>query len=313
MAIPLDVPTGAERNVAMTATITEHVASGAPFASGHKVLAALSAWVYRFGHQPPSEATAPSWLSALDLDPLLPPANDRENGYDAFCFYAPKSEELVVVNRGSDSELDWILDIRAGVFDYDRTAAAALDYAVLAYEAARAKHLSIRRVTFTGQSLGGALAEAQAALFRPRTGASQLRAVCAGFASAPFGGAVQGLATRLGLAIDAPVLADSVHYIRKNDPIRVARHFSSWLSPVVSDDVNLYAVVRQVNGGGKDSFSTYTLMNLPIAHDSFLYYWFWDKAGPFHIVKHFKTGFQLWDGVEPRRLSLGRSLPPAYR
>lgn len=314
MAVPLKVPTRSERSPALAAAIRAHARSGAPFGAGHEALAALSAWVYRSFHNPSTQATAPLWLAELDLVAPVPPANDPANGYDAFAFYAPGPGELVVVNRGTDSELDWLLNFKTAVLTDTRTIIAALDYALVAHAALTARGLAVRRVTFTGHSLGGAMAEAQAALFRAAAGLSQdLPIACTGFASAPFAAAIQAVAAARGLGpVDAQAIAASRHYIRPNDPIRATEIAGARLARVIADDLNLYGVVRQRHGSGPSSFETYTLIGNPIAHDSFLYHHFWNRGGEFHIVRHFKGGFHLWNDAAPERLSLGRSLPAVF-
>ncbi|WP_164467285.1 lipase family protein [Caulobacter flavus] len=314
MAVPLKVPTRSERSPALAAAIRSHARTGAPFAAGHEALAALSAWIYRSFHNPSDQATAPPWLADLGLTAPVPAANDRSNGYDAFAFYAPGPAELVVVNRGTDSELDWLLNFKTAVLTDTRTVVAALDYALAAHAALVARGVAVRRVTFTGHSLGGAMAEAQAALFRVAAGLpDHLPIACTGFASAPFAGAIRAVAAARGLgALDAQAIAASRHYIRPNDPIHGTEIAGTRLARVIADDLNLYGVTRQRHGTGPSSFETYTLIGNPIAHDSFLYFHFWNRAGEFHLVRHFKGVFHLWNEAAPERLSLGRSLPPVF-
>lgn len=314
MAVPLKVPTRSERSPALAAAIRGHARTGAPFGAGHEALAALSAWVYRSFHAPSTQATAPTWLTELGLLAPVAPANDRANGYDAFAFYAPGPGELVIVNRGTDSELDWLLNFKTAVLRDARTIIGALDYALAAHAALVARGVAIRRVTFTGHSLGGAMAEAQAALFRAAAGLpGDLPIACTGFASAPFAGAIRAVAAERGLGgVDSQAIAASRHYIRPNDPIHGAEIAGTRLARVVADDLNLYGVVRQRHGAGPSGFETYTLIGNPIAHDSFLYFHFWNRSGEFHIARHFKGVFHLWNDAEPERLSLGRSLPAAF-
>lgn len=313
VTVLLKVPARADRSAALAATIREHVRTGAPFGSGHAVLAALSAWVYRAFHKPMTEATAPSWIGKLGLLAPIGPANEQANGYDAFCFYAPGPAELVVVNRGTDSELDWLLNFKSAVLQDTRTVNAALAYALAAHAALVARGLPVNRVAFTGHSLGGAMAEAQAALFRQAANLSPNFPITAtGFASAPFADAIRAVAIARGGAVDAQAIAASRHYIRPNDPIRLTDVAGTRLAAVVGEDLNLYAVVKQTNGPPKSAFDTFSLIGMPIAHDSFLYHQFWDRNGPFHIVRHLKGAFHLWDGEAPERIALGRSLPPEF-
>lgn len=313
MTVLLKVPARADRSAALAAAIRDHVKSGAPFGSGHAVLAALSAWVYRAFHKPTTEATAPSWLGKLGLVAPIGPANDKPSGYDAFCFYAPGPAELVIVNRGTDSELDWLLNFKSAVLQDTRTVNAALAYALAAHAALVAQGLPVARATFTGHSLGGAMAEAQAALFRQAANLpSSFPITATGFASAPFADAIRAVALARGAAVDAQAIAASRHYIRSNDPIRLTDVAGTRLAAVIGDDLDVYAVVKQSNGPPKTSFDTFSLIGMPIAHDSFLYHHFWDRNGPFHIVRHMKGAFHLWDGETPERIALGRTLPPAF-
>ncbi|MBI1686333.1 lipase family protein [Caulobacter hibisci] len=313
MAVLLKVPARADRSAALAATIRDHVRTGAPFGSGHAVLAALSAWVYRTFHKPSTEATEPLWIGKLGLLAPVGPANDKPSGYDAFAFYAPGPAELVVVNRGTDSELDWLLNFKSAVLHDTRTVTAALAYALAAHAELVARGLPVNRVTFTGHSLGGAMAEAQAALFRQAASLPVTLPISAtGFASAPFAAAIRIVAAARGGVVDAQAIAASRHYIRPNDPIHLTDVAGTRLAPVIAEDLNLYGVVKQTNGPPKSAFDTFSLIGNPIAHDSFLYHQFWDRNGAFHIVRHLKGAFHLWDEAEPERTALGRSLPPEF-
>lgn len=150
----------------------------------------------------------------------------RERGaYDGIALHHPASRSLVFVNRGTETtDADWYQNIGAALLAKPGAQIPGAARLVKAgVKAARDAGLAVDSVLFTGHSLGGALAEAQALLSPSLLPAGLQAGVRAlGLASAGFGAAVKAYALDKGLTVHGAPASIITHYVRKED--LVPRH-----------------------------------------------------------------------------------------
>jgi hypothetical protein len=148
-------------------------------------------------------------------------------GYDGVALLHAASRTLVIINRGTEglkSYADWRQNVGAVLFDDPgRQLVSAIDLLVDAY--AEATPAAVDQVLICGHSLGGALADAQAALAASvfvRRGLPLVPVRAVGVASGGMARAAERFAAARGLSIAAHPEGFITHYIRAED--RVPHH-----------------------------------------------------------------------------------------
>lgn len=263
-----------------------------PLAGDPRALSALSAWVYKSNHTPASgwrkSPTPDQMHGPLDAPAggvALPLHGNTSEGYDGVAFYRPGAAELLIVNRGTETEADWLSNIGSILGGDTRSSKAAIAYAVACVKAVRDANKPLDRVTCTGHSLGGAMAEAQAALLNTRL-ADPVTVTATGFASAGFRKSLTAMATPADLNA---ALTHSRHYTRVNDPITNTYGSSPPWASLNTIRVNVYEVVRRRVDNAPDS-KEYYVDSTPLAHSSYLYFYLWDQDGSGHYFRTYTGG-----------------------
>jgi hypothetical protein len=324
-----------QKSAAIRRSLAEYVAGQAEnpaIETDPRYFAALASWCYKrdgdpsglWWRSPGAGLTAHN--GAVD-DPLLAPANDGSTGYDAGVFYHTASRALIIVNRGTETERDWINNIESFLLIGGRQMPTARDYAVDVIDHARAHGLDVRVLVLTGQSLGGGLVQAQFCCLNRELAKQGKPAVATvhglGFASAPFENFVRrmleddyGITFPTAAALDAahPGL---MHWIRRGDPIRSPTLY--WGEEVVgswiSDLPEIYSISRNArwmtDRHGARQFMLQTGRNP--AHDSYRYFLYLDRtAGQCVVVNTNGSDFPLETAVPPQPHEFNK-IPDAYR
>lgn len=176
-----------------------------------RTAAALCCGFYKNYDTGDLEATFPAGWNEL--------ARER-GGYDGIALHHPASATLIFVSRGTETtDADWYQNIGAALLRKPgEQIPAAVRLVKAGVKAARDASLTVNNVLFTGHSLGGALAEAQAMLspsLLPPGLQAGARAV--GIASAGFGSAVKAYALDQGMTAHGSPATIITHYVRKED------------------------------------------------------------------------------------------------
>ncbi len=177
--------------------------------------AAFALLVYKTGGDPAD------WLVGdFALTAISPP---DAGGYDGLAAVHGPTRTLVVANRGVEGFSN-IVDLEAAfAMHQGRGAASPMVRALDFLAAARAAAGDISEILCVGHSMGGGLAEAQAALARPwlaAAGAGFDGPIWgAGFGSAAFGDAIAELAQAKGFAIEPDIKLEMSHHVRAEDLI----------------------------------------------------------------------------------------------
>lgn len=288
------------RAVAIRADLAAYVASRAADASienDPRYFAALSSWCYKRDGDP-----ADLWwqspgagLSAHANDPrLLAPGNDKDTGYDGGSFYHVASRALIIINRGSETERDWIEDAIAYFGLGSRQMDAGLKYATDSVIHARAHGLNFDKVILSGQSLGAGLVQGQHCCLDHELGrlghppAPQLHGL--GFASAGFEGDIKRMLAGYGVSYASSSALDAAfptlrHWVRKGDPIRILAGYLTnsahdrIVGQVSADLPDLFTISRNpkwmTEKHGAQQFLL-TVGRAP-AHDSYRYWLYFDR------------------------------------
>ncbi|MDB5471700.1 MAG: hypothetical protein JWR84_3260 [Caulobacter sp.] len=284
-----------------------------------RALIALAALVYKSNHPKPSgplESPAPGKLygpnDALPGSGVsLPKPPNKKNGYDGVAFYRPTARELILVNRGTETQADWIGNARAGLAGWIEGSSPALDYAKECVETLRKAGVPISQVTCTGHSLGGALAEIQATFLNAvLDNPVQVRAV--GFASVGFPKAIAAIES--DRKIKAAKSETSCHYVRRNDPIRLLYVGDKPRFEIKDIDTSIYEIIRRRPEDAPDH-TEYYIDDGFFSHSSYLYFHLWDKPTPAHFLKTFGGTFRAVDPSSLGKLphALGVVLASEYQ
>lgn len=144
----------------------------------------------------------------------------ERGGYDGIAFHHPASSTLIFISRGTETtDADWYQNIGAALLRKPgEQVPAAVRLVKAGVKAARDQNLTVGSVLFTGHSLGGAMAEAQALLSPSILPAGlQAGARAVGIASAGFGAAVKAYALDQGMTVHGSPATIITHYVRKED------------------------------------------------------------------------------------------------
>ncbi len=194
------------------------------------IFAGLSCWVYKSIAAPGLSG----WIWPGDgltdhtqPNSPVPPPPKVSGGYDGGAFYHETSKTLILANRGTETERDWVDNITT-LFGLSSTQMKdAVSFAVAAVLQVRKERGSLDKVIVTGHSLGGGLAGAQYACLNAALQAANeapvgnLDGYCT--ASAPFGAeALRRLQNTYHQSAQPsdPAFSRLRNYIRPGDPIR---------------------------------------------------------------------------------------------
>jgi hypothetical protein len=300
--------------------MTQYLAAVNPQASladDHRALAALAALVYKSNHDKasgPLMAPAAGFVGPKDKLPgttvSLPHPPNKANGFDGVAFYRPAAQELILVNRGTETKADWIGNARAGLKGWIGGAQPALNYGRDCVRTVLDAGVPLKRVICTGHSLGGALSEIQALFLNQLCDLTEpVRAI--GFASAGFPGVIKEFTGTM--SEPSAVSPDSRHYVRLNDPIRSIYGIAKPRPPIVDVDTEFYEVFRRRLDKAKDTFN-YVIDDTPFGHSSYLYFYLWGDAPGRNYVKTYSGALKPLDlGNAPLPYDLGYQLPADYQ
>lgn len=292
-----------------------------------KTLAAFASWVFKVRDHPTLGAGTSPCLGFLDFNAgMPPPPRGAGNSYDGAAFLHDKSGTLIVASRGSETLEDWITNAKAA-FDLGwKQIGPAVQLAADAVVAARrVLGRDVSRVLVCGNSLGGACAEAQAALLneelkqRGEAPVNDISGFCDG--SAGFADAIKdyGKKTYPNIPPASFDLKQKItHLIRENDPI-LAQHDilgGDTLGSIDDNIASIYVVnfVTRPPAGGKGPRRRRWELEADAAnHSDFYYFHFIDVPKTHHVVKP-KSKDMFWEpGQEPaKKVFKVDELPPKY-
>jgi hypothetical protein len=292
-----------------------------------KTLMAFASWVYKVKDHPELGAAMAPCTEFLDYRSGMPSSHNTGTSYDGAAFLHKTSGTVIITNRGSETLEDWITNVPAALSLCWKQLGPAVTFAANAVQAARrVLDGDVSQVLVTGNSLGGACAEAQAALLNAelkRRGdqpAAKIGGHCS--ASAAFGKIIKNHAaeTYSGLTAATFDLKKTLtHLIRENDPI-MAQH--DWLDGEilgrVDDDIASIFVVnfvtRKPPGGKGPLRQRWEIQADASNHNDFYYYRFIDLAKTWHVIKPKSQDFFWEPGGAPKKLVYKpEELPEQYR
>ena len=286
-----------------------------------KTLAAFGSWVYKVPFYPKLGAGGSPCAGLLDYRDGLPKPPGGETSYDGAAFLHAASRTLIVASRGSETLEDWITNVAAALGIFWRQLGPAVSFATSAVQSARRiLGEDVAQVLFAGNSLGGACAEAQAALLNAeltRQGEQAVKKIggdCTG--SAGFANVIREYAQQrfpgLG-SLPAPV----THLIRENDPILASHPFGGGTLGAIDKDIASIWIVnfvtRNPRGGKGTRTRRWELQADASNHNDYYYFRFNDVPGAMHVVKPKSKDFFWAPGEEPEKLTFKiDELPPKY-
>lgn len=292
-----------------------------------KTLAAFASWTYKVREHDNLGAHNSPGDGFLDYRAGLPRPKAGDTSYDGAAFLHQASATLVLASRGSETLEDWITNAKAALGLNWKQIGPAIGFAADSVRAARdIIGGDLSQVLVTGNSLGGACAEAQAALLNAelkRRGQSEVKKI-SGFCdgSAAFGKNIKDYAAATYGALPAATfnLKSTVqHLIREHDPIR-GQH--QWLNGellgAIDDGIASIFVVNATSersGNGKGiPIQRWELQADASNHNDFYYFRFIAIDDTFHIIKPKSSDFFSEPGDEPKqkRFKLD-ALPEKYR
>lgn len=292
-----------------------------------KTLAAFASWVFKVDGHPELGAGMSPCAGFLDYRAGLPSPLIPGTAYDGAAFLHKTSGTLIVANRGTETLEDWITNVEAALDICWKQIGPAVSFAADAVEAAR-RLLGgdISQLLVTGNSLGGALAEGQAALVNAELKArgAQLVGKFSGYctASAAFGKRIKEYAGQRypDLAASAFQLKGKLtHLIRARDPI-LAQHelLKGRLLGAMDDNIASIFVVDFVTEPPPSKKSApvrrWQLRADASNHNDYYYFRFIDLPKKVHLVKPKSKDFFSEPGEQPDTLRFKlNELPEKYR
>lgn len=294
-------------------------------ARDRKTLAAFASWVYKVEDHPELGAGEAPHGGFLDYRAGLPRPPSGQGGYDGAAFLHKESGTLILANRGSETLEDWLRNAQAALGFFWKQVGPAVTFAADSVIAAeRLLGGPVARVECTGNSLGGALAEAQVALLRAELKARGADAPSdiSGLAnaSAAFGHAITDYGARYtGLPNDVFALAARMkHIIRTHDPILAQHRFprAALLGAPDHDIANIYVVnlkVPKPASGHGFGVARWELEADATNHNDFAYFQYLHYPAAMHLVQTKARGLVPENTSEPEKLiyQIGK-LPEKY-
>ncbi len=291
-----------------------------------KTLAAFASWVYKVDDHPELGAGESPAAGLLDFNAGLPRANAGKNGYDGAAFLHKASGTLVLASRGSETFEDWFRDAATAIDLTDGQIGPAVKFAADAVVAAQALlDGQVSRVECAGNSLGGAMAEAQVALL-PLELARRGKPVpssITGIANASAGFATRiksyGAAHYPDAAANAYNLKDGrmLNIVRAADPIRQqyrAPLNGKLLGDIDSNIADIYVVnIVQRPAPRGATINVFELLADATNHNDYLYFSYIDQPATSYLVKTKQSGIRILSGSKPDTLvyPMGK-LPAIY-
>lgn len=205
---------------------------------------------------------------------------NSNTGYDALALWHEASKALVIVNRGAERGFlskDFIEGYKA-VLNTDEVEPLeeSIDLALDWIRWCR-NNKDLQQVRITGHSWGGALTDSLSMLIPAALGAAAPPVRGVGFASAGFARAVASLAGRRGWTIDSSNAANIDHFIRWNDPIRLA--LAKWFGKVTPLG-SIWVESRITKLKGPDQIVRTAMPG--VNHDRRYYYRYFDQLAADH-------------------------------
>ena len=227
------------------------------------------------------------------------------SGYDAYALIHLPSSTLMVGNRGTEggkSLRDWLEG--AGDALFDRSAGQMVDAQAFLVEAAR-RALAIQpigKILAVGHSLGGALAELQAAIGRrvlQNAGLSPVPISAIGFGSAGFRTAIHAYAGRFSLTLDLEAAAAGANYVRDRDAVHVLQPNWAVMGSIVPC-ASIYTTILTRSGNPHDPVAYFQpTADLLENHRIDLYCGWWQLDADHHLYRPWrKPGYDVQLGAE---------------
>lgn len=292
-----------------------------------KTLAAFASWVYKVRDHPNLGAGTKPCAGFVDFtDGMPPPPRGAGNSYDGAAFLHPTSSTLIITSRGSETLEDWITNAVAALDICWKQIGPAVQLAADAVVASRrVLGGDVARLLVCGNSLGGACAEAQAALLnaelkkRGEAAVNDISGFCDG--SAGFATIIKkyGNETYPGIAAANFNLKNTItHLIRDNDPI-LAQHDilnGDTLGKIDDNIASIYSVnfvTRKPAGPNGIRRRRWELEADAANHSDFYYFHFIDVPKTHHVVKP-KSKDMFWEPGEAPAKTVFKldELPPKY-